>query len=139
MKKSIAKQLEELHHQIQSRDFVQEAHSTPEWGGADVIISSHMSDRIRNWLEDAPFVISPQKSVPRRRAVITHFSRELSWLFDRLRDVYKGTLDHISKYDFYGRLARSALDYIEANKEHIDCTDLLYAVLQGVETTRKTG
>lgn len=44
MKKSIAKQLEELHHQIQSRDFVQEAHSTPEWGGADVIISSHMSD-----------------------------------------------------------------------------------------------
>jgi hypothetical protein len=64
--------------------------------------------------------------------VITSCSKELSWLFYRLKDIFVGTIDLTSKYDFYGRLAQSAINYIEENKErgeHGDCTHLLKTVL----------
>ncbi len=129
MNETIAKQLDELQRKIEAGDFIRDAQTVSEWGGADVIISSRLSQDVEKWLGDGHLVISLQDTEPRRRAVITACSKELSWLFYRLRDIFVGTIDFMSKYDFYGRLAQSAIDYIEANKECSECTHLLKTVL----------
>lgn len=70
-----------------------------EWGGADVVITS----------KDPP---NPSKAgfYPDPRYVITPYSLELSWLFERLRDAFyaEKRLDSCSKIEFFGRLANAA-------------------------------
>lgn len=55
--------------------------------------------------------ISLQENQSRRRVVVTEHSKELSWLFEQLRDLFRGRMDYISKYDFFGTLVQAALDY----------------------------
>ncbi|MGC8494962.1 MAG: hypothetical protein ACP5SH_24850 [Syntrophobacteraceae bacterium] len=118
-----------IQQRVDSGEFLNPAQLASEWGGADVIITSRSSDRVRKWLADSPLVISPQETEPRRQAVITEFSKELSWLFCQLRDAFSGSIDFISKYDFYGRLAQTALEYLEENNGKTQCVQLLNAVL----------
>ncbi|MEW6600599.1 MAG: hypothetical protein AB1499_06475 [Nitrospirota bacterium] len=130
MENDILTSLLNLEREIMSDRFLRRKISMMEWGGADVSISKCLDEDTKKWLQDQPFlVISPQNSVPRRRAVITEFSEELSWLFHRLRIIFSGRIDYISKYDFYGSLAQSAIDYLEKNKESKDMRPLLLAVV----------
>jgi hypothetical protein len=129
MKQDIAAKLDAITRSIDSKEYLVHARSCSEWGGADVIISSHMSEEIQVWLRDNRLVISLQQSEPQRRAVITPCSRELSWLLEELRAAFAGIIDYASKYDFYGTLAQSAIDHLAARGNRAECSDLLMAVL----------
>jgi hypothetical protein len=131
MENSILNNLLNLEREIMSDRFLKRKISMMEWSGADVIIRRRLNENIKKWLTDQPFlVISPQNSIPRRRAVITEFSEELSWLFHRLRIIFSGRIDYISKYDFYGSLAQSAIDYLQKNKDSKDRRPLLLEVVK---------
>ena len=129
MKRDLLRQIEDLQMRIENTDISVEAKAVEEWGGADVIIQQTLDADIEKWLGDQPAVIALQSTEPRRRAVITENSRELSWLFYELSDVFSEEIDYTSKYDFYGLLAQSAIDYL-ADYEYVqDPRDLLLAVL----------
>jgi len=121
--------LEKLEHRIQTGGIPKRASKVGEWGGADVIITKQLDENTKRWLGDDAIVISFQNTEPRRRAVITEYSRELSWLFYRLKRIFSGKIDYISKYEFYGTLAQSAIDYLENNKHNQNAKDLLLAVI----------
>ena len=129
MAKKILIELDILRKKIQSGDFLKEVGSAQEWGGADVIIKNQLDKNTEEWLEGQPLTISLQNSEPRRRVVITEFSKELSWLFDQLRSIFSEKIDSISKYDFYGSIAQAALDYIDKDKEAVEQKKLLFTVL----------
>lgn len=89
-----------------------------DWGGADVII--------------APLSFESASSggfYPEPRTVVTQFSKEVSWLFERLRDTFSGLLDGDSKIEFYGRLANAARDYQQHVNGGENAKDILRAVL----------
>jgi len=127
--KEMLQRIDRIEKKVDSKSYIDEAASAKEWGGADVIISSHLSEDVKKWLGDQSVVISFQESEPRRRAVITEFSKELSWLFDQLKNIFADRIDYTSKYDFYGLLAQSAIDYLKKNEENKDVKLLLLAVL----------
>lgn len=129
MKSDILTKIEDLEHRIENTDISMEARSVKEWGGADVIIKGKLDADTDKWLGDQPDVISFQSTEPRRRAIITEYSKELSWLFFQLKDLFSEKIDYISKYDFYGLLAQSAIDYLNDNEENQDSEGLLIAVL----------
>ena len=69
------------------------------WGGAGVRILVH-----------PPKPKEGQQWRSQPRDVITPRARELSWLFERLRDAFysEGRVDGCSKLEFFGRLANAA-------------------------------
>ena len=125
----IIDKLNKLERKILSRDLAQLSEKTQEWGGADVIISRKLSKNNLKWLGDENIIISMQETTPKKRLVVTKYSKELSWLFYQLRDLYSGKIDYISKYDFYGILAQTAIDYIKNNKNKVNDKELLLCVL----------
>ena len=129
MNQELIEKLDSLERKIESGNIVREASSIMEWAGADVIISSQLNDSVKEWFGDQFMVISLQKTEPRRRAVITEFSKELSWLFYQLKDIFAEEIDNMSKHDFYGMLAQVSIDYLEKNQENPKCDQLLYSVL----------
>ena len=129
MKRDLLTQVEDLKQRIETIDISIEARNVNEWGGADVIIKSRLDADTQKWLGAQPLVISFQSNEPRRRAVITNYSKELSWLFYELRNLFSEKLDYVSKYDFYGLLAQSAIDYLANNEETQDAKGLLLTVL----------
>ena len=129
MNQDIFQKLDELRQQIKSQNVLNRTIRQSEWGGADVIIRSKLDEKISRWLGNQPSVIlSYQKTAPRRRAVITQFSRELSWIFRQLGRICSEEIDYVSKYDFYGSLAQAAIDYLEHSGERSERDQLLYAV-----------
>jgi hypothetical protein len=132
MKLDLLRQIGDLKQRIETTDISMEARDAEEWGGADVIIQQTLDADIEKWLGDQPTVISLQSTEPRRRAVITKYSRELSWLFCELGDVFSEEIDYASKYDFYGLLAQSDIDYLANNKNSQDARGLLLAVLNAL-------
>lgn len=133
MNDNLLVKIDDLKHHIESVDISMEAKTTEEWGGADVIIKSILDESIKEWLGEQPIVISFQSTEPRRRAVITKYSKELSWLFYELRNLFSEKIDYISKYDFYGLLAQTAIDYLENNEEAQDAKGLLLEVLNAAK------
>ncbi len=129
MKSNIIAALDKLEQLIEAGDLPDEARAAAEWGGADVIICSQMNQEIRKWHGDQPRAFSVQDTAPRRRVVVTEHSRVLSWLFGELRDIFRGVYDYITKYDFFGLLAQSAIDYLEDGTGRKDAKGLLLAVL----------
>ena len=129
MNHELIDKLDSLEQKIESGGIEKETSSAKEWGGADVVIRKRLNDSVKEWLGDQSTVISLQETEPRRRAVITEFSKELSWLFYQLRDIFAEEIDYISKYDFYGMLAQASIDYLEKNRENPKCNQLLYSVL----------
>lgn len=129
----ISDQLEVIKKQIAAGEVSWLARATEDWGGADVVISPVMTEAISDWLASQPLVLSPQETYPRRRAVINAYSKELSWLFVQLGDIFSEKIDHVSKYDFYGMLAQSAQDYLDGCCESPQLGDLLAAVLEASE------
>ena len=129
MNEDINRKIDFLKQRIDSGSFLKGPRLKTEWGGADVVIRNKLHEKTLKWLGRQNIVLSFQKNEPRRRAVITEFSKELSWTFIRLRNIFSGNLNYISKYDFYGSLAQAAIDYIEDSGEHTECKQLLYVVL----------
>lgn len=101
-----------LRNEIEKDNFQDGLLTAEEWSGADVIISSKLDEETNEWIWDQPNVVSRQKNEPCRTAVVTIFSRELSWLFFQLKDAFAENIDYVSKYDFYGTLARAANAYL---------------------------
>ena len=129
MNEDIARKIDALKQKIDSGSFINNPKLKNEWGGADVIIKNQLNEKTRKWLGRQNIVLSFQKNEPRRRAVITEFSKELSWTFIQLRNIFRENINYISKYDFYGSLAQAAIDYIEDSGEHTERKQLLYVVL----------
>ena len=114
---NIKKVLADISKQIENRTY----RAFPvrrEWGGADVVITS-LEKKSAN----------SERFYPEPRTVVTPFSRELSWLFERLRDAFSGLIDGTSKIEFYGRLANAARDYQNAVNGDGNDRDILLAVL----------
>jgi len=123
--KTIARENDEVQHHIE--------HSKRwghYWGGADVIIYTRLLKQHKEWIGDQPMVISPQTTEPKRRVVISKHAIELSWLFIQLRELYRGRIDYISKYDFYGELAQTAINIIEISEGNYELSYLLHEVLR---------
>ena len=137
MNQELIEKLDSLERKICSGIIVKEANSIMEWAGSDVIISSQLNDSIKEWFGDQFEVITLEKTESRRRAVITEFSKELSWLFYQLQDIFAGELNYISKPVFYGMLAQTSMDYLEKNKEDVKCDQLLFSVLDEARSFSK--
>jgi hypothetical protein len=91
--------------------------ASDEWGGAHVVIRAKP--------------ISPKAPgfFPEPRAVVTPHSRQLTWLFYELRDAFHKLLDHLTKIEFYGRLANAALRFQTRSGGTDVRRELLLAVL----------
>lgn len=137
MEHNLLKQLDELKQYIEVNDISGETLLTREWEGADVLIKKNLELVAKQWIENQPIVISFQSKEPRRRVVVTNYSKELSWLFYRLGDIFSAQLDYVSKYDFYGLLAQSAIDYLANNDEDRDAKTLLITVLNSAKEFSK--
>ena len=134
MNEDINRKIDLLKKRIDSGSFLKGPKLRTEWGGADVIIRNQLNEKIRKWLGSQNIVLGFQKNEPRRRAVITEFSKELSWTFGQLRDIFGENINYISKYDFYGSLAQVAIDYLEDSGEDAECKQLLYVVLDDAKS-----
>lgn len=124
----IEKNFDDIEEKIRSDYFIKVPDNVEEWKGADVIISAHINKELKKWRDQDNLVISTQQIQPRRRLIITEYSKELSSLFMQLKSIFQGELDYISKYDFYGTLAQAAIVYLD-NNDNIECNDLLLNVL----------
>ena len=136
MQLNLMTRLDDLRQRIDSSDISTEVKGFSKakgmnsfWKGADVIIARYSSPDLEKWVANQPHVISFQSSEPRRRVVVTKFATELDWLFYQLRDIFSDYYDHVSKYDFYGLLAQSAIDYLKDNGDNQNSKDLLLTVL----------
>ncbi|HBR58143.1 MAG TPA: hypothetical protein DEA22_11865 [Blastocatellia bacterium] len=97
---------------------LEDIRSRRDWGGADVVVS--------------PISIEKATSggfYPEPRTVVTQFSREVSWLFEKLRDIFSSLLESDSKIEFYGRLAIAARGYQQRVNGGENAKDIMRAVL----------
>ena len=71
------------------------------WRGADIAIASEQPEKSDSWWP------------PQDEFVLTPYSRELSWLFFQIRDVFyeNDLIDYYSKYELFGRMADAANIY----------------------------
>ena len=123
--------------EIKSEKYSNELGLVREWGGADVVIRSNLDKNTERWLEEPTLVVSGQNTIPKRRAVITPCSKELSWLFYKLKEIFRGEIDFTSKYDFYGLLAQEAIEYLELYENNVNCKMLLISVLKKAKNYSK--
>ena len=88
-----------------------------EWGGANIVIISRQVNRASG------------SFYSQLRYVVTDDAKELSWLFSELQDIFAQLYDSVSKLEFFGRLANTALRYQSISKDDENQRDLLFAVL----------
>ena len=88
-----------------------------EWGGANIVITSRQVNRASG------------SFYSQLRYVVTDDAKELSWLFSELQDIFAQLYDSVSKLEFFGRLANTALRYQRISKNDENQRDLLFAVL----------
>jgi hypothetical protein len=81
---------------------------SPEWRGADVIITSD-------------FTWAPQHFADAHDLVVrTRHAGQLAWLLRQVRDAFESWLDAGNKYGFYGSLAGAALEHLAAHQPEPD-------------------
>ena len=90
--------IKDIVKKINNKDYIQECEKVKEFGGADVIVC-----------QKAPYANTSKIIVE------TKYSKEISWLIEQLKNVYSGEYDYISKYDFFAKIANSAIEYITNN------------------------
>jgi len=91
------------------RTDISELPKQKNWGGANVIITGVVTEEHKKWLGFQPSDIHNTYSEPGKRLIVTKYHQQLSWLFYQLRNMFSGYLDYMTKYDFYGILAKGAL------------------------------
>jgi hypothetical protein len=94
------------------------------FGGADISIVPKLPDTKDD------FYGSPQY-------VATNYSKELSWLIFKLKEIFNEDLDYMNKYSFYGRLAERANKSIEAKGDNL--ITILLDVLDEAEIMHNEG
>ena len=89
------------------------------FGGAGVILTEKAPEKIDSGAYSS------------KRFVVTKYSKELSWFFIKLRDIFysENLLNYSSKIEFFGRLANAAIRHLEKNKNS-SAHDLCASVLQ---------
>ncbi len=87
------------------------------WGGAGVVIST-----------TPPEPYTGRSFYPNPLYVVTPHVRELSWLFQELGSAFSGAIDHVTKFEFYGRMA-------EAANRYSGSTQVVLQTLQGLLTS----
>lgn len=94
-----------------------DADNFPEWGGADVIITSE-----------------PNRSAYDSDLVVcTELAPMLAWLMIRLRDIAAAVVNGETKYEFYATIGETARDFIAENgDEPENATNLACACLERV-------
>ncbi len=90
--------------------------SAQQWGGADVVITSH------------PPQVQGGSFYPEPRYVVTPSAKQLSWLFVQLKDIFSDLYDSASRIEFFGRLANAALRY----QNYCNGNEKQYALLVAV-------
>ena len=120
-----------IERKIESKKYLKEVKNIREWGGADVIIRSEMTRDLARWLDAQPTVVSFQSTDPMRRLILTRYSKELSWFFYQLADLFKEIYDYVSKYDLYACFAESAKEHLDRNKDTGPEGLLLYVLNDG--------
>lgn len=129
----VGERFQELQHKIQTLDLAYVSRSVELWEGADVIVCRRLDNNVKEWLDEQPSAENFQKVEPRRRAVVTDFAQEMSWLFLQIDDIFEDEIDYIYKYDLFGSLADTAVSYLEANQNNVKLNQLLDAVLRRAE------
>jgi hypothetical protein len=106
---------------------------------ADLVLTGK-SGVSRNWGGAGVLIGPPPRPVPTADGfypdpdyVATNHHRELSWLFEQLRDLFSPYIDFINKYEFYGRLADSANRFITKFGDETQ-RDVLQAVLHEADS-----
>jgi hypothetical protein len=91
--------------------------SARQFGGAGVLLLSE------------PLPDDPDSFYPLPRSVVTPYVAELSWLFKQLGGAFRGLIDSMTKFEFYGRLGNAANAYHEIAGRDENVRGLLEAVL----------
>lgn len=124
--------LDKLQVSIDEREFETEKNSIREWQAFDVIIRGRSDEATRRWVRVPAQVQDFHHAEPKRRAVATRYAKELSWLFEELKEIHPGDVECISDHDFYGLLADVANLYLEEHKGGTTASRLLEAVMDEV-------
>lgn len=88
-----------------TKDITHEAKKTILFGG-DISIVSKLPTQKNSFYGDPLYVV-------------TKFSKELSWLIYKLKEIFNEDLDYVNKYPFYGRTAECANKSIRENRENL--------------------
>ena len=127
----IIKSLKNIEEKINDQNFKIDITDICNFSGADVIISSKMNSRLKEFINDTPFIVNLDSQdfvEEKHRVIITKYSKELSWLFFKLRDIFKDKIDFSNKFQFYGILAEAAKNKLQKNP-NCSLNDLLRSVL----------
>jgi hypothetical protein len=100
------KKIDILREIILNKDLTHEVKNTILFGGADISIVSKLPYQKNSFYGDPLYVV-------------TKFSKELSWLIYKLKEIFNEDLDYMNKYPFYGRLAERANKSISRNSENL--------------------
>ena len=100
------KKIDILREIILTKDITHEAKKTILFGGADISFVSKIPTQKNSFYGDPLYVV-------------TKFSKELSWLIYKLKEIFNEDLDYMNKYSFYGRLAECANKSISENLKKI--------------------
>jgi len=83
------------------------------WGGAKMVVTSAP---VKPPSEDADGITwSRFESIT---WVSTPHAKSLGWVIKEIRDIFKGTLTSMNKYDFYGSLGEAAIAYQDLNEDY---------------------
>lgn len=101
------------------------------FGGTDVIIEFHETERTKHFLgSNQPYYINGVNYYSGRQVVITKDAKELSWLFKQIRDIIHSRIDYVSRYEFFGILAQTSNEFIRKFDDTQTSEQLLLHVLE---------
>ena len=132
--KKLKENLKQLENNIKLGKFKNDIKTIKEWGGADVIISKHKTPELKKWVDNESLIIDLECNdlvSPGNRLVISQYAKELSWLFYELKSIFSDYIDFSNKYQFYGTLAQSAIDFILNHKKYNPEELLCYVLNNG--------
>lgn len=100
------------------------------WQDADVIVCRRLDNNVQAWLDEQTSLGGFQKVEPRRRAVVTNYAQEVSWLFMQIKDIFDHEVDHISEYDLFGFLADAVSAHLDAHQNNVELKQLLDSAVE---------
>ena len=139
--RNIKENIRQLENNIKEGKFNNDLYNIKEWGGADVIISDKKTPELIKWSENQSIIIDLNNNSfvsPGNRLIISKYSKELSWLFYELKAIFHDYIDFSNKYQFYGILAESALEFIDNNNKYSSIDLLCHVLNDGVNKILST-
>ena len=117
IKLNIKKSLEDLRSEINNKKYLK---FDQLFRGADIKVVNSKSKKINktvHWMDNDLIIETPH-------------AYQLSWIIFKLRDLFylHNIIDYNSKYEFFGRLGRSALEFHKNNSSGLS-KELMFNVL----------